>query len=329
MAKSAKTAIVILNWNGWADTIECLQSLSQLNNDCFSVIVVDNASTDDSRNQLLSWKDDLNNLNCAGEYSLNEIESASLSLSHLDWIYIQSPVNGGFAYGNNLGIKFSMNLDFDYVWLLNNDTVVEPGSLDALLAQINSQDDIGMCGSVLRFYDNKKIIQAVGGVDFNFIKARGSQLGQGLPYSSNQVADIAKQSPTYIAGASLLVSSAFLHDVGMMEESYFLYFEEIDWAVRASPSWKTAIAVDSVVYHKEGASIGTSSLNKRSPLSQYYLHRNLIRFYALRKLWLLPFALFSSLKELIKLVLNLEWLLLKVTVKGILDGLLMRSGKVL
>jgi GT2 family glycosyltransferase len=120
--------------------------------------------------------------------------------------------------------------------------------------------------------------------------------------------------------------AAFLHNVGLMEESYFLYFEEIDWAVRAAPHWTTATAVASVVYHKEGGSIGTASRGKRSCLSQYYLNRNLIRFYALRKPWLLPIAVLRVLRSALGLWIKQDYQLAKTTIKALIDGVLMQSG---
>jgi GT2 family glycosyltransferase len=290
--------------------------------------VVDNASTNDSRERITAWMQESEKFDFNGIVEQAQIEITQLNLSHQSCVYIQSAINGGFSYGNNLGIRLALQQGFDYVWLLNNDTVVDTNALNALLARIRKQQNIGMCGSTLRFYDDKDIVQAIGGVSFNFLKARGTQLGQGLHYSDPEIIKLATAEPTYIAGASLLVSSHFLRDVGLMEESYFLYFEEIDWAMRAKPRWVTAIAIDSIVYHKEGASIGTDSRAKRSALSQYYLHRNLIRFYALRKTWLLPVAFFSSIKEIAKLVIKQDWALAKVTVSALLDGLLMRHGQI-
>lgn len=327
--QTAKNAIVILNWNGWQDTIECLQSLCFLNSDDFTVIVVDNASSNDSRHHITTWTAPNEDLTFNGIVEHTHLATTDIHFAHKTWVYVQSDKNGGFSYGNNLGIKLALQVGCEYIWLLNNDTVVDANALNTLLVQMKTAENIGMCGSVLRFYDDRDIVQAVGGVHFNFFSARGSQLGQGLHYSDPKIQNLAKEAPTYIAGASLLLSSKFIRDVGLMEESYFLYFEEIDWAVRAKPYWITSIAPDSIVYHKEGASIGTDSRAKRSPLSQYYLHRNLIRFYALRKTWLLPVALFNTIKELVKLLVNRDWVLARVTIKALFDGVMMKSGKVL
>ncbi|MDF1690464.1 MAG: glycosyltransferase family 2 protein [Cycloclasticus sp.] len=324
---SGNVGIVILNWNGWKDTIECLESLSGLEHQNFSVIVVDNDSSDSSKEKILSWAlEPTCSLNFCGEK--NEADCASLNgtIKSADLIYVQSSRNGGFAAGNNLGIKLALGVGCEYIWLLNNDTVVAPKSLMALEEKFRSVPDIGMCGSILCYYDDRNQVQAVGGVKFNYLTAKGKQMGQGLHIKDKQLAEIADLSPTYIAGASLFMSVDFLHDVGFMEESYFLYYEEIDWAARAFPKWKVATAKSSIVYHKEGGSIGTDSRSKRSSLSQYYLNRNLIRFYILRKPWLLPVAGFRVLREIFKLFLKKEFSLMNVTVHALVDGLLMRSG---
>lgn len=323
--ESAQTAIVILNWNGWQDTIECLKSISHLASDDFTVVVVDNASTNDSRQKILAWKSP--NLVFNGAVEQQDLQKTSFCLSSKTWIYVQSQDNGGFASGNNLGIKLALDSGCEYVWLLNNDTVVDTEALNALLNKMKTSPNIGMCGSVLRFFNDRNIIQAIGGVSFNFFTARGIQLGQGLSIYDPEISNVATHALTYISGASLFLSSDFLRDVGLMEESYFLYFEEIDWAMRAKSRWEIATAINSIVYHKEGASIGTSSRAKRSNLSQYYLNRNLIRFYALRKTWLLPFALLSVAKELVKLIFKNDWILAKITFNALIDGLEMRSGK--
>lgn len=323
----AKVAIVILNWNSWKDTIECLESLSSLELQNFAVVVIDNASKDASRTKLLEWVSSQNpsvTFNKVIEES--DIDQYHHKINATEYIYIQSARNGGFAAGNNLGIRLALNAGCEFIWLLNNDTVVEPTSLSALEQCMRKDSMIGMCGSVLRYYDDRNVIQAVGGVRYNFFLGRGKQLGQGLAADDITVQQLAEVIPTYISGASLCLSADFLRDVGLMEESYFLYFEEIDWAVRARPKWKVATAVNSVVYHKEGGSIGTSSRTKRSRLSQYYLNRNLIRFYILRMPWLLPVALVRVLRELSRLLLLREFALTSTTLQALVDGLLMRTG---
>jgi GT2 family glycosyltransferase len=290
--------------------------------------VVDNASTDTSRLELLDWfAKNSNGLHLGGVVNEVDVRNFQRNLKFSECIYIQASQNGGFAAGNNLGIRLALQAGCEYVWLLNNDTVVESRSLVALEECMASNPKVGMCGSILRYHDDRSVIQAVGGVRFKFFLGRGEQLGQGLLANSETVHQLAKIPLTYISGASLFVSAEFLKDVGLMEESYFLYFEEIDWAVRASKRWKIATAETSIVYHKEGGSIGSPSLGRQpSVISQYYLNRNLIRFYMLRKTWLLPIAILRVIRELINLVFKKKYALARITLRALLDGLLMRSG---
>ena len=323
----AKIAIVILNWNGWKDTIECLSSITRLSNQDFSVIVIDNASTDTSRVKLLDWfsRNDTR-LHFTGEINETDVGVYKRPFECLECVYVQASQNGGFAAGNNIGMRLALQAGCEFVWLLNNDTVVEPASLVSLKACMESDPKIGMCGSVLVYYDDRSVIQAVGGVRFNFMLGRGEQLGQGLALEDNRVTQLAMKPPTYISGASLFLSTNFLKDIGLMEESYFLYYEELDWAVRASLRWKLAIALTSVVYHKEGGSIGTASRAKRSIISQYYLNRNLIRFYALHKPWLLPIAVSRVFVDVVKLTIKKDYPMATASFSALVDGILMRSG---
>lgn len=333
--KKASVAIVLLNWNGWRDTLECLESVYLLDHDSFAVIVVDNASTDGSAEHILGWPGPRRPDGAANEMpptkwqirSENDSPGKPEPLQFGERIFIQAAHNGGFASGNNLGIRYALAAGCDYVWLLNNDTVVDPSALSALIRRTRSSQHIGMCGSVLRFYDQPEKIQAIGGVKFNFWLARGEQLGQGLNADDPAVREIAKSEPDYIAGASMLVTKDLLEDVGLMEEGYFLYFEEIDWAMRARPRWELAIAGDSVVYHKEGGSIGTSSRNRRSVLSQYYLTRNLLRFYAIRRPGMLLIAFARTVQGAILQVAHGDWELARTTIKATKAGLVGESGK--
>jgi GT2 family glycosyltransferase len=321
-----KIVIVILNWNGWSDTIECLASLLFLERQNFAVVVVDNDSTDSSVEKLLEWE---NNQNSGFKFGgvINE-NDAYRPFEKSELVYVQANCNNGFSAGNNIGIRLALQSGCDYVWLLNNDTVVVPTSLVALEERVARDPKIGMCGSILRYYDDRNQIQAVGGCQFNFLIASGGQLGHGLRADDKQIAELAEISPTYVSGASLFVSSSFLRDVGLMEESYFLYYEEIDWAVRAASRWRTATAVASIVFHKEGSSIGTTSRGRRSTRAQYYLSRNVIRFYALRKPWLLPVAVLRVMYEALGLgIKHHDYHLAITTIKGLIDGVLVRTGQ--
>lgn len=323
---SAQTAIVLLNWNGWKDTIECLQSLALLDHPSFAVLVVDNASTDGSIGHITEWLADQEMPGAATPLVVgpllvqDQIESLDAPLAHRSVTLIQANQNGGFAAGNNLGLRVAMKAQCDYMWLLNNDTTVDPHALTALEKRIGEDSKIGMVGSVLCYHDQPDIIQAVGGGSFNFLRARGTQIGTGLQVSTCDLEALSNQTITYVAGASMLVSKEFIFDAGLMFEGYFLYFEELDWAFSGSLKWLCATAPESIVLHKEGGSIGTSSRAMRSQLSQYYLHRNLVYFYRRKRKWLTCIAIAVCFKEIFKLVLKRNFLMAKITTSAVIDG---------
>lgn len=322
-----KVCVVILNWNGWRDTLECLESLFKSSYTEFSVIVCDNFSTDDSITIITQWASRIFKPEQFVSLTEEQISDYAKIESTNRFILISNNANHGFAGGNNVGIRLALKSnDCEFIWLLNNDTTIESKALELLVEKINSNERIGICGSLLCYYHNKNLVQAIGGVTFNLLLARGVQIGQGLANIPNQIDSLAMIQPTYIAGASMLVRKKLILDIGYMEEKYFLYFEEIDWAERCFPNWILAVAPNSIIYHKEGSTIGTSSLATRSTLSQYYLNRNLILFYYKFHPFLLPISILRVFREVISNIKNSEYSLLKTTCRALRDGLLRRDG---
>jgi GT2 family glycosyltransferase len=340
MGVSKKVYIVILNWNGWRHTLECLESVFRSSYKNFHVIVCDNDSGDGSLKHIKEWADGkrlapLSN-DILAQYTLPPV-TKPIQYSEYDHttaehggegqiepplVLIRTGSNLGFAGGNNVGLRYALARgDFSYAWMLNNDTVVVPESLRRLVDKAETDSRIGICGSLLCYYHNIQLVQAVGGVVFNYWHAQGKQVGQGLESDSPEIAKLAGGTLTYISGASMLVRMEFIREIGLMEEGYFLYFEEIDWAERAKNHWKMAIAADSVVYHKEGASIGTASLIVRSPMSQYYWTRNLIRFYALHRPILILVAILRVLREIFSCLLRGEFQLFSATCQALVHAL--------
>ncbi len=325
MVSAARFAIVILNWRGWRDTIACLASVQELSHESFCVIVVDNDSQDSSVAELEAWLRVSARLQWRGTVDGDVAQPSPLA--HRDVLLIRAPTNGGFASGNNFGLRHALRWPTEACWLLNNDTEVDADALGALERRLNSGPQIGMVGSLLCYHDTPDVVQAVGGVQYQLWRAMGHQLGEGLRVNDPRVADLGAAQPTYIAGASMLVSRAFLDDVGLMDEANFLYFEEIDWAMRARGRWATAIAPDSIVRHKEGGSIGTSSRQVRSLLSQYYMTRGLLRFYGRHRPWLLGIALLRVCRELFRFLLMGERRHAVITAKAVLAAASGETGR--
>jgi GT2 family glycosyltransferase len=301
--------IILLNWNGWKDTIECLESVFRLSYPRFTVIVCDNASSDRSIEKIEGWAAGRVTASCGSPdlrglslpsipkplafsfiSSLEEARTSSSSGTRL--LLIQTGDNLGFAGGNNVGIRYALRCgDCDYVWLLNNDTVVEPDSLSAMVGMAEADPKLGICGSQLRSYAPPHEIQTMGGRRYSPWSGRTRPLQE---LTTPQISTM-PGAPDYIEGASMLISRRCLKAVGLLEESYFLYYEELDLAARASPAFPFGYSPESVVYHKEGASIGSAHNSaNRSALSDFYQARNRIVFSKRYYTWFLPSVLAAT-----------------------------------
>jgi len=315
----SRVYIIIVNWNGWKDTIECLESVFRSDFNDFRVIVSDNDSSDGSIERITSWAE--NRLNIVTEegcrlrgrsfppvgkpisyatYSQLEAESGGCLEDDPRLILIRNSSNLGFAGGNNAGLRYALaRHDFDNIWLLNNDTVVNSDSLSKLVYRMHQKDGAGMCGSTLLYYHHPDRVQALGGG--YYCKWIGLPWHQGRLKKADSVVDRTKVERwmNYIIGASMLVSKEFLQDIGLMCEDYFLYFEELDWVIRGKGSYSLAFAPESIVYHKVGSSIGTSSdPRKKSVMCDYYNIRNRLYFtrrYFPRSLPAIYLVLFGTL----------------------------------
>lgn len=306
---SPRIGVVLVNWNRWADTVEALESL--LRSDVpVTAIVVDNASADGSLEKIAAW--------AAGQEPA-PVASAAMAgfstpplpkplacrrIAAAEWptarlapgdrlVLVDSGGNLGFAGGNNVGLKLLLaDPGIEIFWLLNNDTVVAPETARHLAARMDATG-AGMCGTVVRYYWKPDIVQAANGHTFNIWKGTARGVHQGLPAASLPDPAQVEADTSFILGASLAVTRGFLDRVGLMEESYFLYFEEIDWAARnrklPGGGFRVAYAPDAVVYHKEGGSIGSSGIpGARSLTADYWLAKSRLAYFRRHQPLLLP-----------------------------------------
>jgi hypothetical protein len=232
-------------------------------------------------------------------------------------VLVRTALNLGFAGGNNIGIAFALfQGNADYIWILNNDTIVEPETLSAMIERMKAVPDAGICGSTLLYHDNPQRIQSLGGARYLKWAGIGVQLGANGRWPAIVQAESVEREMSYVAGASMLVSRPFLKTVGLMEESYFLYFEEIDWAQRAAGRFKLVYAPGSVVYHKEGGAIGSSGSGKhRSPKSFFWLTRSRLLFTAKYHPEALPSVALYSLANC------MQWAVLNRNARIFLSGI--------
>lgn len=295
----SKACILLLNWNGWGDTLECLESIFRSVPSDVRVIICDNDSTDGSVEKIQAWAEGYLDVVVPIDHPLREISSPPVPkpiplqiCDRLDaekeggcansarLVVIRTGGNLGFAGGNNVGLRYVLkNGQEDYVWLLNNDTVIASGALDALLERMDEDSAIGMCGSTLLRYRQPQRVQARGGGWYCKWIGLPWHLGQ-LGKADDLVdAQRIERWMNYVVGASLCVSRTFLEQVGLMCEDYFLFFEETDWAARSKGRLCLAYAPKSIVYHKVGQSIGTSSVpGKKSYTCDLYALKNRLKF---------------------------------------------------
>lgn len=215
---SPRVCCVVINWNGWQDTIACIQSLMAQDYPDLKILVVDNASTDDS---------------------LERIRAVSPGIPLL-----RAEENRGFAAGSNLGIRCALKHGADFVWLLNNDILAPEDTLKKLLAEA-SDPGVGIVGSVLRYLDHPDRIQAWG----------GGSIVPWMGYARHFDAPAKLDGRSFLTFASVLLRREMLEQEGLLDDGYFMYFEDSDLCFRArSAGWKLAIAADTAVLHKEGGS---------------------------------------------------------------------------
>ncbi|MBL8351856.1 MAG: glycosyltransferase family 2 protein [Burkholderiaceae bacterium] len=306
--------IVVLNWNNGRDTVECLQSIQQARDPAVTgVVVCDNGSSDDSCELIRAWARDAHvdlaeHLWHSPAFTPAVPAGAAAGNASVPrFVLVQTGANLGFAGGNNVGLCFVQQLGFDgAVLLLNNDVLVTPGCVSAMAKRLASDPQVGMCGCTVLYHFAPDTVQAWGGARFQPWLARASHLGAHASMNTPRDATAVERQLDYILGASLMISARCLAAIGLMEERYFLYYEEIDWALRARRQGFTlAYVPEAVVFHKEGGTIGSSAdKSRRSLLSEHYLVRSCLLFTRKFYPWYLPtvvaYSLLLSLRVLLR-----------------------------
>lgn len=292
---AAKVAIVIVDYKGWRDTINCIASCLALDNVDYRIIVCDNDPTGNSRDKIKQWAASNLPLDAGSQHPIEmplsakpsgvadvDRQSAEKGAGQEPLVLVSSGGNLGFAGANNIGIRWALAQDFTHVWLLNNDTVVQPDTLKKLIDKFATNQELGLCGSVLLEYHEPDVIQALGGA-INTRDFKGRHLGYRLNkaeagrLSENDVERLLHANEVYYpVGASMVASRAFLEQIGPMNEEYFLYYEETDWVLRARGKFQVGVALDSYVFHKHGASAGTKPSGESARSTQYLFRSRVI-----------------------------------------------------
>ncbi len=286
MNSSPLVTIITVNYNQTAATSDFLNSLDLLTYKNYEVIVVDNASSQKS--------DDLKN--------------TFPFITH-----ITSPHNIGFAGGNNIGLLYAKG---EYVFFINNDTIVTKDLLDILVKHLQENIHCGMVCPKIKYYSQPDTIQYAGSIGMHPITCRSHDIGylqkDDGSYDVTRKTDLPN-------GAAMLIPMNLIRKIGTMSEIFFLYYEELDWAAKFKKAGYEIHCVGSAnVLHKESLSTG-----KNSPFKTYFLHRNRLLYIRRNHLGLKKFAsctffLFvSSPFHLLKCLIKGEWFHFSAIVKAI------------
>ena len=315
-----RVCVILVNWKTWQDTAECIESLLRADAPGMQIVVVENDSPDDSWEKLNAWARGEVTVEIPADNKLRHLSTPPASKplqfatgnagdtqgiqTEAPLVLIRSDKNLGFAGGNNVGLRYMLQHGFDYAWLLNNDTVIEPDAVQALIRHQQSHGDhTGITGSKLRLYHKPEVLQGLGAV---FNPKKGTSRIIGAQQEDQGQFDQEAEQITYAIGAAMFVNRKFLEEVGLMSEDYFLYNEENDWSARASrKGWTVGVAADSVVYHKQGASTGNSPKKSKWAIQALrYKYRGKILLYKKYYRKYLPYLYIHLLRRSLRYILR-------------------------
>jgi len=276
--------IIILNWNGWTDTIECIDSIIQQEYLNYKIILIDNGSADDSIIKIHEWAEGritsqslyakfpkkeaaINILNL----TKSEIENQILKNENTEIVLIQTEENLGFAKGNNIGIKYALNNQADYVFLLNNDTYIFNKSITELIDFLENNNKYIAATSQIRYYSNEIIWQCGGNITWFYFRKYL------FPDKSiNSVPNEGYSDISFASGCALMLPAKKLKTFGLLTEKFFFGEEDFEFALRAKKQdLKMACIYSSIILHKVSSSIKKVSGDRFSINSafHYYLCR--------------------------------------------------------
>jgi len=291
MNLNKKIAIIIVNWKQYELTINCLLSLQKVEYKNLKVILVDN------------------------EYNFEKINKIKSDFNKVE--FIESKENLGFVSANNIGIKYAIKNKFDYVMLLNNDTEVNKKFLTPLLNSFQNDNSLGAVQPLIMNYNNRGKVWNAGGYLNNFF---------GFPYTNKL--NNKKRQIDWITGCCILLKTKVIKKVGLMDEHFFAYYEDVDWSLRIKKlGYKLGIVESSVIFHHGTKSSNNSNLEGNlSPFLHYLNIRNHI--YLIKKhsdkfnfIGVLFYQFLKILFYSIYFILRLRFSKLKMVYRGLNDGI--------
>lgn len=256
-------AIIILNWNGHTDTIECIKSIVDYEDNNYPIYLLDNGSRIESVVSLENW------ITNSYSYNYRIIDSDDFVVSsqfmNSGLIFIKGKENLGFAKGNNI-VWNKIKNDYNYVLLLNNDTIVDSEAITNMIDYMNQNKEVGAASCYINFYSDKAKLWNAGGY-FTWYGDR--------KYYSQKIIDthkcngIKSISTPFITGCAMLVRKEVSNDVGIFTEDFFFGEEDFNYCKRLKiQGIKVETILDSVIYHK----VGTSIKKHQKSINSFILH---------------------------------------------------------
>jgi len=275
--------VVVVNYNGWADTIACVESVARSDYPDCRVIVVENGSTDDSLDHLTRWA-----VGSAAEWVIctrAQLEAGHPRAAGARARLVEAGTNLGFAGGVNIGLRHVLRVPRPaFALLLNNDAVVAPDAVSRLVDVALATPNVGAVGASVLRSDAPETLEMLAGARINAATGMVTPMHAGRQRNDERPAALPLH---YVSGCCLLTSADAIRRVGLMDEGYFLYSEDADWGIRMRREGLTlTYSASAEVWHKGGAAVV-----HRSATHDYYVVRGALML--VRKLfpWLLPVAL--------------------------------------
>jgi hypothetical protein len=337
-----RVSIIILNWKGWMDTIECLESLYRITYPNYDVIIVDNNSMNESIKKIIEYAQRKIEVNTkifenspnnkpikVFEVSEDEAKQGRFNRSFYEkcdveerMILIKNRDNYGYTGGNNVAIKFALSvLNPNYILILNNDLIVDEEFLKELVLVGERDRKAGIMGPTIYHYEYKeqnkiqvagfKLHWNTGNLDF----LRTNEIDNG---QCNEIEEV-----DCLPGSAILARKELFERIGYFDTNYFMYWDEIDWCIRANKAGYKLLCVPTAkIWHK-----GAASTKKISGFQEYYLTRN--RFWFMRRhatsrqygLFLLSFFSYQFLFSAILMLSHKDIRAFMAFVRGAIDGI--------
>lgn len=244
MSKPA-VSIIVLNYNSRDDTLDCLRSLEHLTYPNVQVIAVDNGSSDGS------------------------VEAISTAYPRVT--LIDTGENLGFTGGNNIGIRRALQDGADYIMLLNNDTIVAPDMIDLMVDVMERDPHVGVTGPLIYYYDLPDVIWSAGGcIDWKY----GTTSMIGIDEEDKGQFGAMSRLVDFVTGCAILARRDVWEKIGLLDDKFFMYYEETEWCVRvARAGYKIAHVPMAMMWHKI-----SPTARAASPRTFYYMTRNRLLF---------------------------------------------------